>query len=742
MFVGITNTPRDYAWGSSTAISELLGHAPSGRPGGRALARHAPRLARSRSSARRHPVGSDVGLPFLLKVLAAASPLSLQAHPTLAQAVDGLRARERARHPARRPEPQLQGRAAQARAHLRAERPVPRAVRVSRRGRDRRVDRAAARARRRATPRSPAGSTGSARTTTSRAVFEWLISRGAGRRRARRRGSSSAAPLVDGPHYTLVGELAAAYPGDPGIAITLHAATSPLLAPGEVLYLPAGNIHAYVEGLGIELMAASDNVLRGGLTPKHVDVPELLVGARLHAACRCRTSRPSVVAGRRGLPAGRARLRARARDRGLRRCTLAGRRAIVLCTAGSFAVDRAPRSRAGRVVLRLGRRAAADDRRRRASCSSRRPSARSCPSPWAEFDGHFARYVSRDARSRTRARAIVRQIRTSVSAAGAHGSRQSTDAGARAPRRLARSRQCADGSPSTASSVAAATSCAAATCCRSATPTARCGTRCGCGASSGCATAGTPCPMRRRAAVAAVRVGGRLTGIAALESYGLPVPRRADRLHRGAATRPCGCARPRTVARRLTERRARLHPLGRSPRDRCSARSGAWAMDDALAVVLAHEHSGCGGRLRQRRSCADAAGRDRGSSARSRGHPSAAGRGCRSSSALGRLARRDVLSAAGRAIAACRCEQQVRGAGRGHVRLSHVAERVRRDRRRPARSARGRGEGEQQLRARPRSRLRRRAPTAARCLRITYRLLYGHWPRCVAAIERLVADRP
>jgi mannose-6-phosphate isomerase len=43
-----------------------------------------------------------------------------------------------------------------------------------------------------------------------------------------------------------------------------------------VLYLPAGNIHAYLEGLGIELMAASDNVLRGGLTSKHVDVPELL----------------------------------------------------------------------------------------------------------------------------------------------------------------------------------------------------------------------------------------------------------------------------------------------------------------------------------------------------------------------------------------------------------------------------------------------------------------------------------
>jgi mannose-6-phosphate isomerase len=48
------------------------------------------------------------------------------------------------------------------------------------------------------------------------------------------------------------------------------------LAPGQALYLPAGNLHAYLRGVGIEIMASSDNVLRGGLTSKHVDVPELL----------------------------------------------------------------------------------------------------------------------------------------------------------------------------------------------------------------------------------------------------------------------------------------------------------------------------------------------------------------------------------------------------------------------------------------------------------------------------------
>ena len=48
------------------------------------------------------------------------------------------------------------------------------------------------------------------------------------------------------------------------------------LAPGEAIWMPAGNLHAYLRGAGVEIMAASDNVLRGGLTPKRVDVDELL----------------------------------------------------------------------------------------------------------------------------------------------------------------------------------------------------------------------------------------------------------------------------------------------------------------------------------------------------------------------------------------------------------------------------------------------------------------------------------
>jgi mannose-6-phosphate isomerase len=64
------------------------------------------------------------------------------------------------------------------------------------------------------------------------------------------------------------------YPGDPAVIAPLYL-NLVRHAPGEAVYLPAGVLHAYVEGLGVELMANSDNVLRGGLTPKHVDVDEL-----------------------------------------------------------------------------------------------------------------------------------------------------------------------------------------------------------------------------------------------------------------------------------------------------------------------------------------------------------------------------------------------------------------------------------------------------------------------------------
>lgn len=274
MFVGITNTPRDYAWGSTSAIAGLLGTEPSGGPEAELwLGAHPGSPARilepdvAGAGTLAELLGGE-RLPFLLKVLAAASPLSLQAHPTMAQAEAGfakenalgipLGAAERNYKDAFH-KPELIFALSETFDALCGFRPV-----------------AATRAL--LAELGPAAAPLLDRLTGDDAlpgVFEWLISRG--------EGVDALIPAVVGAASALPGEaafanvarLAEAYPGDPGVLISLLL-NSVTLKRGEALYLPAGNIHAYLDGLGIELMAASDNVLRGGLTPKYVDVPELL----------------------------------------------------------------------------------------------------------------------------------------------------------------------------------------------------------------------------------------------------------------------------------------------------------------------------------------------------------------------------------------------------------------------------------------------------------------------------------
>ena len=73
----------------------------------------------------------------------------------------------------------------------------------------------------------------------------------------------------------LVETLLDQYPNDTGALVALML-NDVFLEPGEAIYLPAGNVHAYLSGLGLEVMAASDNVLRSGLTTKHIDIDELL----------------------------------------------------------------------------------------------------------------------------------------------------------------------------------------------------------------------------------------------------------------------------------------------------------------------------------------------------------------------------------------------------------------------------------------------------------------------------------
>jgi mannose-6-phosphate isomerase len=75
--------------------------------------------------------------------------------------------------------------------------------------------------------------------------------------------------------FALAGRLAAKYADDVGVVVALLL-NHVRLQPGEAVWMPAGNLHAYLRGTGVEIMANSDNVLRCGLTGKHVDVQELL----------------------------------------------------------------------------------------------------------------------------------------------------------------------------------------------------------------------------------------------------------------------------------------------------------------------------------------------------------------------------------------------------------------------------------------------------------------------------------
>jgi mannose-6-phosphate isomerase len=90
-------------------------------------------------------------------------------------------------------------------------------------------------------------------------------------------GDSASGALAfpdDSGAFALCGILAEAYPDDPGILSPLYLNLVEL-QPFQAIYLPAGILHSYVQGLGVECMANSDNVLRCGLTPKHIDLEEL-----------------------------------------------------------------------------------------------------------------------------------------------------------------------------------------------------------------------------------------------------------------------------------------------------------------------------------------------------------------------------------------------------------------------------------------------------------------------------------
>lgn len=139
----------------------------------------------------------------------------------------------------------------------------------------------------------------------------------------------------------LVESLLAQYPGDTGALVALML-NEVFLEPGEALYLPAGNIHAYLSGLGVEVMAASDNVLRAGLTSKHVDVTEVLKIADFSEL-----SQPKIIA--RKLAEGLIEYPVQCPEFRIYRAEVSSKNlladldlpasAMVLCTAGEVAVS-------------------------------------------------------------------------------------------------------------------------------------------------------------------------------------------------------------------------------------------------------------------------------------------------------------------------------------------------------------------------------------------------------------------
>lgn len=295
---------RNYDWGSKTALAQLSGRpVPSiepeaemwfgAHPGSPSLLGNSVDPSGTNTSlldaieaSPRAALGANVAerygrLPFLLKLLAADRALSIQVHPTKQQAEEGF-ARENAEgvpldafhrnYKDDNHKPELLVALTEFRA-MAGFRPIKRTLELlDTLGVDPLTTATEAL---RNDPTSAGlratleGFFGLERTEVS-SILDALLPRA-------REIASGTPGQSKWMEQTLQGvvKIAEQYPGDVGILVALllnHLA----LQPGEAIYLDAGQLHAYLEGLGVEIMANSDNVLRGGLTSKNIDVPELM----------------------------------------------------------------------------------------------------------------------------------------------------------------------------------------------------------------------------------------------------------------------------------------------------------------------------------------------------------------------------------------------------------------------------------------------------------------------------------
>ncbi len=300
-----------YDWGSFDALPRLLGFEPDGKPyaeawwgahtGGAATALVGGEWRGLDALIADDPVaalGRDViaaygeRLPFLLKVLAVARPLSIQVHPSTDLARDGFAREEAEGMPRDAPE-----RCYKDESHkpemvvaitrmvlLSGLRPVSLvAAELARLGGP-----VAARL-------ADLLATGGSDPLGLAAFLRGTLTDPEVRDFAARVVRASA---VEGATANMIvaAQAAASFPGDPGVIVTL-AMNVVALQRGEACFTPDGIIHSYQSGLGLEIMANSDNVIRAGLTNKHVDVPALLKVARTapSGATRPRESRDGAV---------------------------------------------------------------------------------------------------------------------------------------------------------------------------------------------------------------------------------------------------------------------------------------------------------------------------------------------------------------------------------------------------------------------------------------------------------------
>ena len=282
---------KNYDWGSPTVIPELLDHRVTGEPvaelwfgahrmGPAELRGSGVRLDELIGADLRAALGASVAarfgsLPFLLKVLAVDAPLSLQTHPSTEQARRGFEREESLGIPLdgahrcfrdRHHKPELICALSEFSALCGFREPAETLELLATIPTDA-LD--PVRARLTAEPTS----SGIGR------LVEWLLSQDR-RTTAELVGSVVAAcaersSSAFAPERQVVYELGRRYSQDPAVLVSLLL-NLVTLQPGEAIFFGPGNLHCYLRGTGVELMASSDNVVRAGLTSKHVDLATLL----------------------------------------------------------------------------------------------------------------------------------------------------------------------------------------------------------------------------------------------------------------------------------------------------------------------------------------------------------------------------------------------------------------------------------------------------------------------------------